>query len=96
MNHGRSIYAGASASPIEDDIDATRKLAHIHADIQFLYLSGVPLFTKEAIRNVSCQLNELGGKSGKVYVKALNGILVEFNVETGRVFPSGLDAEFVV
>jgi hypothetical protein len=67
------------------DLNNSPEIATIRANIRSAFLSGTPLFTKECIRHVCQQLRELNGKAGKVYVKGLNGNIVEFPVEPGRV-----------
>ncbi len=64
------------------------ELAKIHADICSLYLSGAPLFTKETLRHISQQFKELDGNGGKVYVRGIDGTVVDFTVNPGYVSPS--------
>lgn len=57
-----------------------------------LYDSGVPLFTKEAMRNLADQVAKVTvtGKQGLVYAKNLEGVAVELVVkQPGRKIEEG-------
>ncbi|KAH8789097.1 hypothetical protein F5882DRAFT_438708 [Hyaloscypha sp. PMI_1271] len=72
------------------------RLTEAHAEIHSLYLSGAPVFTREIIQDVGQQLRKLEGKFGKVFIRGLDGVMVEFAIETGRILPSQPDTEFVI
>ncbi|KAK4190876.1 hypothetical protein QBC35DRAFT_471252 [Podospora australis] len=62
---------------------------NIAADIfqvRRIYDSGVPFFTKQALRDVVRQLE--GNKNNKVVITGLDGKEVEFRIETGKVLPA--------
>ncbi|RMZ85263.1 hypothetical protein DV738_g379, partial [Chaetothyriales sp. CBS 135597] len=68
-----------------DDIN-TQEGTKISAHILSLYQAGEPLFSKELLRRVSQQLK---AKSQKVSVRGLDGVDVDFDIETGQVFDAG-------
>jgi hypothetical protein len=68
--------------------ETSTRLSEIHGGIRSLYLSGVPLFTREILHAVGKQINTLGTSANKIYVTGINNELVDFDVETGRVLPA--------
>ena len=80
----------------ENDHDTVQRLTEIHTANRSFYLSGAPLFTREIIRDVSQQLKKLEGKAGKVSVRGLDGVIVEFPVETGRMLLRQPDTEHIM
>jgi hypothetical protein len=80
---GQVESATATESDIETSISTIREL----------YANGVPLFTKDAIRDVVQQLDALAERGwhtaaqegARIAVKRLDGTIVEFAVETGSV-----------
>ena len=65
-----------------------QRQSEINNEIRSLYLSGVPLFTKEQIQAVKQQLKALEGRHGKVLVTGLNGDVAEFVIiKTGDALP---------
>lgn len=68
-----------------DTYETSPGLADVHAQMRSLYLSGTPLFTKDSIGHLHQQLKTLAGKPGKVSIKGLDGNLVDFFVEPGRL-----------
>ncbi|TAQ89295.1 hypothetical protein B7494_g2388 [Chlorociboria aeruginascens] len=80
----------------ENDVTRLQKLIEVQAEIRSLYLSGAPMFTREDIQDVSQQLRKLEGKSGTVFIRGINGAMVEFAVETGRVFPTRSETDYVL
>jgi hypothetical protein len=56
--------------------------AKVTSDIQLLYDAGTPLFTKDAIQDV---LQQLESSAKRVWIKGLNGVMTEFDIESGRV-----------
>lgn len=57
--------------------------------IRSLYDAGTPLYTKEAIRDIDQQLEKCVQRGEKVLVRGLDGIMVDFEIESGRTFPVG-------
>ncbi|WEW58642.1 hypothetical protein PRK78_004110 [Emydomyces testavorans] len=55
----------------------------IEQKIRSLYEAGCPLFTKDAIRDVSEQLKQNGDTGQEILIKGLDGTIVDFNIETG-------------
>jgi hypothetical protein len=75
--------------------ETSPELAKIHEDIRSFYFSGVQLFTKDSLRAVGRQLRERNEKTDKIYVKAINGDLVDFPVRSGSVISSPIYKETV-
>ncbi|KAE9368094.1 hypothetical protein N431DRAFT_561865 [Stipitochalara longipes BDJ] len=72
------------------------RLTVAHAEIRSLYFSGAPAFTRELIQDVGQQLRKLEEKCGKVFIRGINGVMVEFAIETDRILPSQPDTEFII
>jgi len=92
------VYPG-EAYFVTDDNDKhniIQRLTEAHAEIRSLYLFGAPVFTREIIQDVGQQLRKLGEKCGKVFIRGLNGVMIEFAIETGRILPSQPDTEFIM
>jgi hypothetical protein len=70
----------------------------VESVVQSLVEKGRPLFTREALQDVSQQLKRAyKGEIQKINIKALDGFTVEFPVETGQVQSSPEpEAEFIV
>lgn len=81
---------------IRKTLATIQRQSELNDEIRSLYLSGVPLFTKEQIYAVRQQLKELEGKCGKLLVTGLNGNVTEFVVKTGHVLPSDTGVERVM
>ena len=81
---------------IPKNLATIQRQSEINDEIRSLYLSGVPLFTKEQIYAIRRQFKELEGKGGKVLVTSLNGSVTEFVVRTGDVLPLGTDIECIM
>ena len=65
--------------------------------IRALFDAGTPFYTKEVIRDVCQQLEKFGGKGQKVSVRGLDGVIVDFDVESGLILQAAQpDLEFVV
>lgn len=66
--------------------------------VQSLFEKCDPLFTREALREVSQQLKRAyKGEIQEIKVKGLDGVTIEFPVETGQIHDSREpDAEFIV
>ncbi|KAL1957077.1 hypothetical protein VTO42DRAFT_6335 [Malbranchea cinnamomea] len=62
-------------------------LAKIVSKIQSLYDEGVPLFTRESIRDVYEQLKESNGSGRQISVRALDGTIVKYTLNVGSVCP---------
>jgi hypothetical protein len=73
-----------------------QRQSEISDEIRSLYLSGVPLFTKEQLHAVRQQIKALEGKRGKVLVTAINGDVAEFVIKTGDVLPSNKNVERIM
>lgn len=93
---GVNYYRDWSMS-IPKSLATIERQSEIHDEIRSLYLSGVPLFTKEQIYAVRQQIKELGGKCGKVLVTSLNGNVAEFvlNWKAGHVLSSKIGVEYI-
>lgn len=77
--------------------ETVRKITAATAKIRSLFEAGVPFYTKEAIRNVLQQLERSGEKGQKVSVRGLDGVIVDFEIETGITLPADQpDLEFIV
>jgi hypothetical protein len=97
---GKSIYPGEAygrwCDPDKRDPQDIQMLTKAHAEIRSLYLAGAPLFTKQLILDVADQLQKLQGSLGTIFVKGVNGAMVEFAIETGRIHYSWADNDAVV
>lgn len=94
-------YADDDVYVDEEDPKILQKRTAIRADIRTLYLSGTPLFTRQTLQDLSRSLKALPGtytpgKKKFIYVKALNGAMVGFKMETGRLFISRPEREEVL
>jgi hypothetical protein len=79
------------------DEELTRKNAEASLKIRSLFDAGVPFYTKEDIRNICQQLEELSEKGQKVSVRGVDGVMVDFEIKTGLTFEAHKpDLEFVV
>jgi len=58
--------------------EATRK-------IRALYDAGIPFYTKESLREVCQQLEKCPERGQKISIKGVNGTMVDFEIETGRI-----------
>jgi hypothetical protein len=100
MIYEKSVYPGEAFFPTDgNDVEKhniIQRLTEAHAEIRSLYFSGAPVFTREIIQDVGQQLRKLEGQCGKVFIRGLNGIMVEFAIETGRIIPCGPDKEFIM
>jgi len=65
-------------------------------EIRALYDAGAPLFTKTALRNAKRCLEASKISKDIIPLKGLNGEVVMFNIETGRVLPAGKLEEYIV
>jgi hypothetical protein len=81
---------------IPKNLATIQRQSEINDEIRSLYLSGVPLFTKEQIYAIRRQFKELEGKQGKVLVTSLNGRVTEFVVKTGDVLSSDTGTECIM
>jgi hypothetical protein len=54
-----------------------------------LFDVGIPFYTKEVIRDVFQQLEKFGEKGQKVWVRGLDGIMVDFDIESGLTLQAG-------
>ncbi|KAK4099262.1 hypothetical protein N658DRAFT_430361 [Parathielavia hyrcaniae] len=63
------------------------ELAAAHQLIQAKYDAGVPFFTKVLFRDLVRQLESNGNPDQKVSVAGLDGLAVQFPVETGQEYP---------
>jgi len=82
------------ATPAEEIV---RKWPEVTLKIRSLFDAGTPFFTKEVIRDVCQQLEKFGGKGQKVSVRGLDGVIVDFDIESGLILPSDQpDLEFIV
>jgi hypothetical protein len=82
-------YCRAGLDPDEEELtgdEAQAALEIIQRVIIGKFAEGQPFFTKDAIRDVRDQINRFTEKGQKITVEGLDGVAVEFVVETGRVF----------
>nr|POE64935.1 hypothetical protein CFP56_65893 [Quercus suber] len=85
-----SIYPGHDIWDRKDEADIDcNDMAVTAARIRCSYDAGLPFFTKESLQSLQCQLTKAVQSSEKLHVRGLDGILVEFQNETGRTFPAG-------
>nr|POF14371.1 hypothetical protein CFP56_78201 [Quercus suber] len=84
------LYAGqeewifadtAKTEHVEEQAVTTRK-------IRDLYDSSQPFLTRAALQSLHDQLKNTLQPGEKVHVRGLDGTLVEFEIETGRTFPT--------
>jgi len=93
---GRYFYRDRSCF-IPKNAATIQRQSKINDEIRALYLSGVPLFTKEQLYAVRQQLEALEGRRGKVLVAGVNGEVAEFAVfKTDDVLPSNTDVERIM
>lgn len=64
------------------------EIADMTSKIRSLYDAGTPLYTKEAIQDIDQQLEKCVHRGEKVLVRGLDGIMVDFEIESGRAFPA--------
>jgi hypothetical protein len=79
--------------------ETTTETTEATLKIRSLFDAGIPFYTKEAIRDVCQQLEKLGESESrqKVSVRGLDGVIVDFDIESGRTLPAGEpDLEFLV
>lgn len=75
--------------------ETTGEAAEISSRILSLYNAGEPLFSKEILRDVARQLAET--ESRKVSVRGVDGVVVQFDIETGQLLDTGApEWEFVM
>lgn len=76
-------------------LDAPKTIDEAAARLDQLYESGVPFFTKEAIRTAfeQCQRVSESQEDTMIYLKDLTGAMVEFTTKTGEIKKG--DFEFV-
>ncbi len=73
------------------------KAAQMVSRIRSMYDAGVPFFTKEAIRDLAQQLERAGTTGQKVSVRRLDGVMVDFDINTELVYPANRrDLEYIV
>lgn len=65
------------------------EMAEVTSKIRSFYDAGIPFYTKEALRDVSRQLERLSEKGQKVSVRGLDGSMVDFEIESGLILPAG-------
>ena len=61
-----------------------------------LYDAGVPLFTKEAIRDLDQQLKSVTGYGQKISIKGIDGIMVDFKVMIGETHSAERGEEYIL
>ncbi|KAH8694031.1 hypothetical protein BGW36DRAFT_430055 [Talaromyces proteolyticus] len=87
---GFSHWAGKPGDEMPTSAaEAISKIKEWHA-------SSKPFLTKEAIRDINRQINQNPKKGDKISVVGLDGVRVDFDVETGKTFPQQRDKEYVV
>lgn len=92
----RHIYPGEAyriQKPTSAE-DVTSKRAEAYTRIRSLFDAGTPIFTKEMIRDVCWQLERSDQRGQKISVRGLDGVMVDFETESGRILPgteSGLE-----
>lgn len=77
---GRSHWAGQEPGDQkpENKDEAVSKIDALHN-------SGVPFFTKERIQHVHDQLKKSLRKGDKISVQGVDGVMIHFNVVTGKI-----------
>ena len=84
------IYVGElSFLHLDGGVDEIEKINEVITNIRAIYNRGVPLFTKESIQNAANQRLAVEDRCHKVSTVALDGNMVNCDVETGRTFPAG-------
>ena len=67
--------------------DTPQSLKEAQDRIDELYASGVPFFTKENIRSAFEQMQRPHARGDKIFLKAVDGATIEFDMRTGDVKP---------
>jgi hypothetical protein len=65
------------------------EMAEVTSKIRSLYDAGTPFYTKEVIRDVDRQPKKFVERGQKVSVRGLDGIMVDFEIESGLTLPVG-------
>lgn len=74
------IYYGCKYRWLEGPpADAPQSKEEALARIDQLYQDGVPFFTKETIRSAWDQIQRDTGHDGKVLIKSVDGVVIEFD-----------------
>ena len=64
------------------------EIVEVKEKIYALYNEGVPLFTKNWFADLCQQFEKNDSKGQKIWLKALDGSMVDFDVETGNTHPA--------
>ena len=73
--------------------ETTKARREVSSHLRALYGAGVPVYSREMIRDV---LNQLQSGHQKVLVKGLDGNIVDFAIETGQISESVDGFDFVM
>lgn len=91
------IYAADYCRKKEDGVPVPSQIAkaktEVSSHICALYDAGIPIYSREMIRDV---LNQLQSGHHKILVKGLDGNTVDFDVETGQISDSVDGFNFVM
>ncbi|KAJ5587449.1 uncharacterized protein N7459_003214 [Penicillium hispanicum] len=77
----RSRWTGGPPS------DTPKSMEEAQARIDGLYASGVPFFTKANLRSALEQIQRSPARGEKIFLQAVDGATVEFDMRTGEVKP---------
>lgn len=83
------VYSGEAYHWHEPTSAKEGKINEAILKIRSLYDAGTPFYTKEALQDVCQQLEKSVERGQKVWVKGLDGILVDFDIENGRTIAAG-------
>ena len=90
-------HVGEAHHPGDPDPDNHHQVSETITRLHELYDSGLPLFTKGALQRICEQLDDPDRGDGPIFIEALDGTSVSYEVETGRVIPVGKqDEEFIM
>ena len=91
----RRVGPGPQAEDMSlDELEAGK--TNLRAEIRRLYNAGVPLFTRDAIQDLSEQLENIIPRK-KIYARGVSGVVFEFDVQIGRIKkPDQSDVEYIL
>ncbi len=89
------IYAADYCRKKEHGVleETTKARTEVSSHIRALYDAGVPIYSRELIRDV---FNQLQSGHQKILVKGLDGNIVDFDIETGQISDSVDEFNFVM
>jgi hypothetical protein len=89
-------FAGRAPTPDKDRAAWERKIADTTSKIKALFDSGTPIFTKNDLQHVYEQLERPNTKGQKISIRGINGVSVDFEIETGAIYANGPDTESIL